>query len=58
MFESRCTHERVLVVRSVGVQRTVCEACGNVSFEMRSNLPGFKTQPPYTSEPLQEVAGL
>lgn len=29
-----CQHEYTLVVRSVGVQRSVCEDCGFVSFSM------------------------
>ncbi|MEX1124283.1 MAG: hypothetical protein WD895_03070 [Acidimicrobiia bacterium] len=27
-----CEHENVVVVRSAGLERTVCEQCGHVSF--------------------------
>jgi len=33
-----CEHQHTLVVRSVGVERTVCEACGNVSFSIAPTL--------------------
>ena len=32
MFGNKCEHENTLTVSSVGVERTVCEDCGHVSF--------------------------
>ena len=29
--QSRCHHPDTIVVRSVGIQRTICEHCGNIS---------------------------
>ena len=29
-----CKHERTVVVRSVGVQRTICSRCRHVAFTM------------------------
>ena len=29
-----CKHERTVVVRSVGVQRTICNRCRHVAFAM------------------------
>ncbi|MGB7859130.1 MAG: hypothetical protein WBM90_01385 [Acidimicrobiia bacterium] len=37
-FGNDCEHLRTLTVRSVGVERTVCEQCGNVSFSIAPNL--------------------
>lgn len=31
-----CRHERILQYESVGVRRSVCDACGHVSFEMQA----------------------
>ncbi len=31
-FGIPCEHERVMVVRSAGLERIVCEHCGHVSF--------------------------
>jgi len=33
-FGSECRHESTIVISSVGVRRTVCEACGHISFVM------------------------
>ncbi|HUG32941.1 MAG TPA: hypothetical protein VMM14_08615 [Acidimicrobiia bacterium] len=30
-----CSHPHTVVVTSVGVRRTVCESCGQVSFRMQ-----------------------
>lgn len=37
-FGSKCEHQHALTVRSVGVERSVCEACGNLSFSIAPNL--------------------
>lgn len=29
-----CSHERNLIVTSVGVRRSICQECGHVSFKM------------------------
>lgn len=34
LLRKSCEHEHTLIVRSVGVQREVCEGCGFVSFNM------------------------
>ncbi len=34
LFGSECSHESTIVISSVGVRRTVCEACGHISFTM------------------------
>ena len=33
-FARECLHKHTLVVTSVGVRRTICEVCGNVSFKI------------------------
>ncbi len=38
LFSSECAHDHTLVVRSVGVQRKVCEGCGHVSFSIATTL--------------------
>ena len=38
MFRSECAHEKTLIVKSVGVSRTVCETCGHISFEIAQDL--------------------
>jgi hypothetical protein len=59
MTKTRCEHQRTLVVRSVGVQRTVCEGCGHVSFAMSSDLSSFQNQEIQPAKkPLRRVAGL
>ena len=35
-FARECTHKHTLVVTSVGVRRTICEDCGNISFKILS----------------------
>ena len=37
-FGNDCEHPHTLSVRSVGVERTVCEECGHVSFVIAPNL--------------------
>jgi transcription elongation factor Elf1 len=32
LFGSTCQHEKVVMVRSAGMARIVCESCGHVSF--------------------------
>lgn len=43
-----CTHETVKTTSSYGLQRTVCEDCGNVSFEGLADL---------VEELLEDIAG-
>jgi len=38
LFGSTCEHQNTITVRSVGVERTVCEACAHVSFSIASSL--------------------
>lgn len=33
-FRKSCSHHETIVVRSSHVKRTICEACGSLSFEM------------------------
>ena len=51
-------HSQVIVVRSVGVERTVCEACGNISFVMKPSNLAYNRKPARTSESLEQAAGL
>lgn len=46
-----CEHEHTLVVRSVGVQRSVCEECGFVSFSMVA----VNDHRPFEAEPKSEL---
>lgn len=39
MFGRECQHSETIVVRTVGVERTICEACGHISFTMSSMYP-------------------
>ncbi|MDP9495125.1 MAG: hypothetical protein M3P87_07785 [Actinomycetota bacterium] len=32
LFGTHCKHETVMVVRTAGMERMVCESCGHVSF--------------------------
>lgn len=32
LFGTPCRHEKVVVVRTAGMERIVCESCGHVSF--------------------------
>lgn len=32
VFGAPCKHEKVMVVRTAGMERIVCESCGHVSF--------------------------
>jgi len=32
LFGAPCKHEKVMVVRAVGMERIVCESCGHISF--------------------------
>ena len=36
-FSGGCEHQHTLSVKSVGVERTVCENCGNVSFSIATD---------------------
>ena len=37
-FDRRCEHAKTIVVTSVDVRRSVCEACGYLSFSIAPNL--------------------
>lgn len=32
LFGTPCRHDKVMVVRTAGMERMVCESCGHVSF--------------------------
>jgi hypothetical protein len=32
LFGTPCKHEKVMVIRSAGLERMVCESCGHISF--------------------------
>jgi hypothetical protein len=34
---ANCKHETVIVVRSAGIERMVCESCGHISFSFDHN---------------------
>ena len=58
LLPTQCSHSETLVVRSVGVERTVCEQCGLLSFSIA---PTFAAgvAPTYVEEPeLPRVSGL
>ncbi len=48
LWQRECPHAHVLIVTSVGVRRSICEDCGNVSFSIR--------QPMQLTTPLSEAA--
>lgn len=56
LFDRECEHKHTLVVSSVGVRRTVCEACGHISFKMTPNL--VSAQMGTAHEDLPKVSGL
>ncbi|MGD2042658.1 MAG: hypothetical protein PVJ28_03345 [Acidimicrobiia bacterium] len=35
-----CAHEKTVTVRTAGIERTVCEKCGMVSFQSLEGLSG------------------
>ncbi len=37
---SRCPHENTVNVTTLGIERTICEACGNVSVLFSDGLEG------------------
>ena len=37
-FDNKCEHQTTLTTWSVGVERTVCEECGHLSFSIAPNL--------------------
>ena len=49
-----CKHERNVVVRSVGVQRTICQRCGHVAFTMIGHRQHLSSRP----AELESVVGL
>ena len=53
-----CLHRHTLVVRSVGVTRTVCEDCGHLSFKIQSGLNHLFEVEDLDNNELQRVAGL
>lgn len=52
LMRRECRHTRSVVANSAGVRRRVCQACGNISFEM--------TRPPAARRqiPLDDAVGL
>ena len=59
-FGNGCEHLHTLTVRSVGVERTVCEDCRNVSFSIATNLMPSDELIPHHEHgvELSKVAGL
>ena len=58
-FGSECDHDVTIVVRSVGVEREVCESCGHVSFSIAPNLVlTHELVVHYDEEELPKVSGL
>ena len=59
-FANRCEHQHTSTVRSVGVERIVCDVCGNVSFSIAPNLTlSHGLVPHYDSDQeLSKVSGL
>lgn len=58
-FARECLHEEVLVVRSVGVQRSVCESCGHLSFSIAPTvLVNADTPQTSASTQLPHAAGM
>lgn len=55
LFSQECEHKHTLIVSSVGVRRTVCEECGNISFRMAPNLA--QSQNIATADDLPKVSG-
>lgn len=53
-----CEHQHTLVVRSVGVQRSVCEGCDHVSFTMVPVITTSRTPDTGKKADLPRVAGL
>lgn len=53
-----CEHQHTMVVRSVGVQRTVCEGCGHVSFTMVPVLTSSRSPRTRGETDLPRAAGL
>lgn len=59
LFAVKCEHNETIVVRSVGVQRTVCENCGHVSFSIAPTIPtAAGTTRPDKNAPLRRASGL
>lgn len=36
----KCAHQRIVTVRTAGIERNVCEACGKVSIQPLDGLSG------------------
>ncbi|MDX1468379.1 MAG: hypothetical protein R3258_03470 [Acidimicrobiia bacterium] len=53
-----CEHRHTLVVRSVGVTRTVCEDCGHLSFKIQTGLAHMFEVEDLDNTDLQRVSGL
>lgn len=53
-----CSHAHTLVVRSVGVTRTVCEDCGHLSFKIQTGLAHVFEADDLKEPELPRVSGL
>lgn len=42
--QARCAHSLTLSITAAGVERTVCETCGNVSFKFDDTKPAADVQ--------------
>lgn len=54
-----CTHAKTITIRNSGIERTVCEECGYVSFRAQEGLSGnaSRTQFERESERTQSTVG-
>ena len=54
----KCPHEHTLVVRSVGVTRSVCEKCGHLSFSIQASIGHHFNIDEFLEEDLPQAAGI
>ena len=40
MARTDCQHGKTVTVANAGIERSICEACGHVSFQAREGLSG------------------
>lgn len=53
-----CAHSHMLVVRSAGVTRSVCESCGHMSFTIQTSVARHFGVDEVAEEHLPQAAGL
>lgn len=47
---AECEHRNIVTVRNAGIERTVCEACGNVSLRGLEGLSGSVSRSQFERE--------